>query len=205
MILKNKQPFMHKIVITSFLSFFSLNLLAQSESAPDANIKSEATIKVSKKQKRYKYFSGTAPVTMADGSVKPIAEVRVGEHVKTCKDGKSTSTQVKQIDIYNQPNSTLTAIYLRPAENEKPHAQTMVPALLLEATPHHLVQTKRGKKRMNRLSKRDILYHYEPSTGIVSSWKVGAVKENARRINKAYNLETEEGTYLIDNVMVANN
>jgi hypothetical protein len=34
---------------------------------------------------------------------------------------------------------------------------------------------------------------------------VGAVKENARRINKAYNLETVDGTYLIDNVMVANN
>jgi hypothetical protein len=204
MILKNKQPFMHKIIITSFLSFFSLNLLAQSENAIDPNIKSEATIKVSKKKKRYKYFSGSAPVTMADGSVKPIADVKVGEHVKTCKNGKSTSTQVMQIDIYNQPNSTLTAIYLRPAENDKPDSQ-IVPALLLEATPHHLVQTKRGKKRMNKLSKKDILYHYEPSTGIVSSWKVGAVKENARRINKAYNLETEDGTYLIDNVMVANN
>jgi hypothetical protein len=204
MILKNKQPFMHKIIITSFLSFFSLNLLAQSENAVDPNIKSEATIKVSKKKKRYKYFSGSAPVTMADGSVKPIADVKVGEHVKTCKNGKSTSTQVMQIDIYNQPNSTLTAIYLRPAENDKPDSQ-IVPALLLEATPHHLVQTKRGKKRMNKLSKKDILYHYEPSTGIVSSWKVGAVKENARRINKAYNLETEDGTYLIDNVMVANN
>ncbi|MEO6285092.1 MAG: hypothetical protein ABIN80_07060, partial [Dyadobacter sp.] len=156
---------MHKIIITSFLSFFSLNLLAQSENAVDSNIKSEETIKVSKKKKRYKYFSGSAPVTMADGSVKPIADVKVGEHVKTCKNGKSTSTQVMQIDIYNQPNSTLTAIYLRPAENDKPDSQ-IVPALLLEATPHHLVQTKRGKKRMNKLSKKDILYHYEPSTGI---------------------------------------
>ena len=58
---------------------------------------------------------------------------------------------------------------------------------------------------MKKLSKRDILYHYEPSTGIVSTWKVGAVQENARRVSRAYNLETEDGTYLVDNVMVANN
>ncbi|NIJ53212.1 Hint domain-containing protein [Dyadobacter arcticus] len=194
---------MHKFVSTSFLLIFSFSVSAQTEID---NVQSEVTIKVSEKQKRYTYFSGNAPVTMADGSTKSMADIKIGEHVKTYKDGKSTSTQVKQIDVYNQPKSTLTAVYLRPAHEKRAlKGQTVVPALLLEATPDHLVQTKRGKKRMNKLSKRDILYHYEPLTGIVSSWKVGAVKENARRISKAYNLATVDGTYLVDNVMVANN
>ena len=178
--------------------------MAQTEHSTGNNVQSQATIKVSKNKKHYKYFSETAPVTMADGSTKAIADVRVGESVKTCKDGKATVTQVKQIDVYNKPGSSLTAIYLRPAGHETLTAQK-VPALLLEATPHHRVQTRRGKKRMNRLSKNDVLYHYEPATGIVSAWKVGAIQQNARQVSRAYNLTTEEGTYLVDNVMVANN
>jgi hypothetical protein len=194
---------MHKIVITTILSFFSLNLIAQTDNVTTVNVKSELTIKVSKKTKRHKYFSDNAPVTMADGSVKSIADVKVGEHVRTCKGGKSMATQVKQIDVYNKPDFSLTAIYLRPAETIASSNPNKVPALLLEATPNHRVQTNRGKKRLKKLGKNDILYHYEPSTGIVSSWKVGAVKENARVVSKAYNLETEDGTYLVDNVMVA--
>jgi hypothetical protein len=115
-----------------------------------SNIKSEATIKVSKKKKRYKYFSGSAPVTMADGSVKPIADVKVGEHVKTCKDGKSTSTQVMQIDIYNQPNSTLTAIYLRPAENDKPGNADNGPCPAARSNPASPCTDQKRKKRMNK-------------------------------------------------------
>ncbi|MCE7071279.1 MULTISPECIES: hypothetical protein [Dyadobacter] len=194
---------MHKFVITSVLAILSLNLVAQTNMTTADNVKSEVTIKVSKKSKRHKYFSDNAPVTMADGSVKSIADVKVGEHVKTCKGGKSMATQVRQIDVYNKPDFSLTAIYLRPAEGIANYDPKMIPALLLEATPNHRVQTSKGKKRLKQLSKNDILYHYEPSTGIVSSWKVGAVKQNARIVSKAYNLETEDGTYLVDNVMVA--
>lgn len=194
---------MHKFVITSVLAILSLNLVAQTNMTTADNVKSEVTIKVSKKSKRHKYFSDNAPVTMADGTVKSIADVKVGEHVKTCKGGKSMATQVRQIDVYNKPDFSLTAIYLRPAEGIANYDPKMIPALLLEATPNHRVQTSKGKKRLKQLSKNDILYHYEPSTGIVSSWKVGAVKQNARIVSKAYNLETEDGTYLVDNVMVA--
>ncbi|CAG5068360.1 hypothetical protein DYBT9623_01090 [Dyadobacter sp. CECT 9623] len=195
---------MIKIATTSLLLLVSLSVFAQTDNMSVGQIKSEETIKVSKKKKRYQYFSGSAPVTMADGSVKPIADVRIGEHVKTCRDGKTTATQVKQIDVFNQPYSALTAFYLRPAETVA-ESQQIVPALLIEATPDHRVQTSHGKKRMKKLSKKDVLYHYEPATGLVSLWKIGAVKENARRVTKAYHLETVDGTYLVDNVMVANN
>lgn len=194
-----------KVLTTSIFSLLSLTVFAQTEITSVSSIQSQATIRMAKSTKRCKYFSASAPVTMADGSLKSIADVRVGEHVKTCKDGKTTTTQVRQIDVFNQPTSALTAVYLRPAEEKATPGSPIVPALLLEATPNHFVQTNHGRKRMKRLSKKDILYHYEPSTGIVSSWKVGAVQENARRVSKAYNLETVEGTYLVDNVMVANN
>ncbi|OJV20184.1 MAG: hypothetical protein BGO21_12465 [Dyadobacter sp. 50-39] len=194
-----------KFLTTSIFSLLSLTIFAQTEVTAVSSIQSQATIRISKSTKRCKYFPASAPVTMADGSVKSIADVRVGEHVTTCKDGKTAITQVRQIDVFNQPTSPLTAVYLRPVEDQSTPESPIVPALLLEATPHHYVQTNHGKKRMKKLSKKDILYHYEPSTGIVSTWKVGAVQENVRRVSKAYNLETVDGTYLVDNVMVANN
>jgi ribosomal 50S subunit-recycling heat shock protein len=196
---------MQKILLASVLSILSCNISAQSATNSDNESGTEATYKVSKAKKRYKFFSDEAPVTMADGTVKAIADVKVGEHVRTCMGGKSVSTQVRQIDVYDKPSSKLTAVYLRPAVEKPGTDHTMVPALLLEATPDHKVQTNRGKKRLKKLSKKDILYHYDPSTGIVSNWKVGAIHNNAREVSKAYNLETEYGTYLVDNVVVANN
>lgn len=192
----------YKTVIIPFFILLSLNVSAQSENTKPDDVTTEARFKIFKKKKHYKYFSGNAPVTMADGSLKAIEDVKVGENVKTCKNGKSVTTQVKQVEIYESPNSSLTAVYLRP-EHEFGDNTPLVPALLLEATPHHLVQTNRGKKRMKRLSKNDILYHYEPATGVVSTWKVGVIHENARKVKKAYDLTTEEGTYLVDNMVMA--
>jgi hypothetical protein len=194
---------MYKFIAITLLSFISFGVLAQSDNLLTENLKSEATFKVLKKKKHYKYFSESAPVTMADGSTKAIADVKVGENVKTCHNGKSVTTQVMEVDVYERPKSSLTAVYLRPEKDSVTNKNPFVPALLLEATPHHLVQTKKGKKSMKRLSKNDILYHYEPATGIVSTWKVGVIQENARKVSKAYNLKTEEGTYLVDNVIMA--
>jgi len=195
---------MYKFIAIPFLAFISFSVLAQSENTSTENLTSEATFKVLKKKKHYKYFPESAPVTMADGSTKAIADVKVGENVKTCRNGKSVTTQVMEVDVYERPKSSLTAVYLRPEREESATSiHPLVPALLLEATPHHLVQTKRGKKSMKRLSKNDILYHYEPATGIVSTWKVGVIQENARKVSKAYNLKTEEGTYLVDNMIMA--
>jgi hypothetical protein len=185
------------LFMISFLSLFvQSGILA-------ANIRSEP-FHFLRKNKGGRFFSANAAVTMADGSIRRIADVKVGEHVQTCKDGKSMTTEVKQVDVYDKPASALTAVYLKPAGTKKDH-QSPVPAILLEAAPQHYVQTRHGKKRMKKLSKNDILYCYEPLTGLVSSWKVGAVQENARKVSKAYNLETADGTFLVGNIVIANN
>ncbi len=181
----------------------SLSALAQTDNL-NYRIKSEETFKVSAKKKRYKCFPQSAPVTMADGFVKPIEAIRVGDYVQSFKKGKSIITKVKQVDVYNYPGSALTAIYLRPS-NETTASNSerqLVQALLLEITPHHQVSTTRGTKKVKSLSKKDVLYHFEPATGELTTWKVGAIQENARQVTKAYNLKTEEGSYLIENVVV---
>lgn len=182
-----------------------LSFTAAAQQKNSKNEKSEVTDKVSvKDQKRYKFFCANAAVTMADGTLRPISDVKVGEKVRTCHKGKSISTKVKEVEVYNNPDAALTAVYLRPAKETiaKGEVQQLVPALLLEATPHHQVQTNKGNKTMRQLSKNDILYHYEPETGEVSDWKVGVVQTNARKVDTAYNLTTEEGSYLVENVIV---
>jgi len=192
----------YKSAAITILTFLSINLLAQSENTVSDKVKSETSFKLFRKKDQAKYFSDKAPVTMADGSTKAIADIKVGENVKTCRNGKSVTTQVKQVDVYEKPNSSLTAVYLRPVYDQAISSK-LVPALLIEATPDHLVQTNKGKKRMKQLSKNDVLYHYEPSTGVVSTWKVGVIHANARKVNKAYDLVTEDGTYLVDNMVMA--
>jgi len=193
--------FIKKRIAICMFAFISGNVMAQNVGSEIT--RSEPTHKFFKKNKRYKYFSDNASVTMADGSVKAISEVKIGENVKTCRNGKTITTQVKQVEIFEKPSSLLTAVYLRPAEQPKYTNAPLVPALLLEATPHHLVQTSHGKKKMKELSKNDILIHYEPETGVVSSWKVGLIHTKARRVSKAYNLETVDGTYLVANMVMA--
>jgi len=199
---------MRKKIIIPFLSLLSFAAMAQTENGGSAELKKEVAQKVSSKEKKQdKYFCANAIVTMADGTVKAIRDVKVGEKVKTCHKGKSMETEVKEVEVYHNPNAALTAVYLRPV-NESSIAKEswpLVPALLLEATPHHQVQTNKGNKTMKQLSKNDVLYHYEPSTGKVSSWKVGIVQINARKVATAYNLTTEHGSYLVENVLVSNN
>ncbi|WP_159467124.1 hypothetical protein [Dyadobacter sp. 3J3] len=197
---------MRKKIIIPFLSLLSFAALAHSEKNNNKPEKTELANRTASKEKKHdKYFCPNASVTMADGTLKPIRDVKVGEKVRTCHKGKSITTKVKGVEVFYNPDAALTAVYLRPANETLARNENwpLVPALLLEATPHHQVQTDKGNKAMKQLSKNDILYHFEPKTGEVSSWKVGVVQVNARKLEMAYNLTTEEGSYLIENVIVS--
>ncbi len=162
---------------------------------------SETAIKLmAAKNKKGRFLTPNAAITMADGTQKTIANVKLGDQVITYSHGKSVFTEVNEIAIYDNPSSLLTTVYLRPANDN----HVTVPAIILEATPHHKVQTISGKKRMKKLTKKDVLYHYDHETGHLTTWKVGAVKTNSKRVSKAYDLKTNDGTFIVDNLMVAN-
>jgi hypothetical protein len=193
---------MQKRYLIPLLTWITFQALAQPEHI-NYKIKSEETFRVTPGSKKNgRYFPANATVTMADGTIKEIANVQVGEYVQTLEKGRSIITQVKQIDVYNHPSSALTAVYLRPVQGTSASNGSRAQALLLEVTPYHHVQTGKGRKRIKNLSRKDVLFHFEPATGGLSAWKVGAIQENARKVNKAYNLKTELGTYLVENVVV---
>ena len=143
-------------------------------------------------------------VKMADGSTRSIAAVQVGDAVVAYVNDQITTTLVQQVDKLENVGASLTQLYLRPVDELTASRSSwpMVPALLLEATPCHPVQTTAGRKRVEELVKGDVLYCYEAATGAVSAWKVGLIQANAGKLNTGYNLITETGSYLAENVVV---
>ncbi|WP_247232980.1 hypothetical protein [Telluribacter sp. SYSU D00476] len=143
-------------------------------------------------------------VKMANGRTKSISAVQAGDTVITYANDQITTTLVQQVDKLENIGTALTQLYLRPVDELAASRSSwpMVPALLLEATPCHPVQTTAGRKRVEELVKGDVLYCYESATGSVSAWKVGLIQVNAGKLSTGYNLITETGTYLAENVVV---
>jgi hypothetical protein len=78
----------------------------------------------------------------------------------------------------------------------------LVPAKVREATANHPVQTATGAQKLGDLRTGDVLYRFDGATRAVSAWKVATVQSNIRTVDKVYNLTTEKGSYLINDVVV---
>ena len=101
-------------------------------------------------------------------------------------------------------NSWLTALYLRPVEQQATHPAPwpMVPALMLEGTPTQTISTAEGPRLVRELRKGDILYRYESSTQQVSAWEVRIVQRKARRTDVPYSLATtQKGTLRVERLL----
>ncbi|GAB3175857.1 hypothetical protein [Telluribacter humicola] len=149
-------------------------------------------------------FPEHVSVKMADGSTKSISTVQAGDTVIAYANKQITTTLVRQVDKLENMGTALTQLYLRPVDEltASRNSWPLVPALLLEATPCHPVQTATGRKRVEELIKGDVLYCYEPATGAVSAWKVGLIQANAGKLDTGYTLITDTGSYLVENVVV---
>ncbi|WP_044199357.1 hypothetical protein [Dyadobacter tibetensis] len=184
-----------------FLIILSANCFAREQTDKKKKVTSEKnSVQIGKDSRRVSFLGPKATITLADGLKKNLENIVIGDQLTTCQHGQPAITKVLHITVYNNPSQPLMAVYLRPHSSE----ETMVPALLLEGAAHHKVQTTNGRKKLKNLSKRDILYHFDYETGLVTKWRVGAIKRNANNINKAYQLTTESGTFLADNLLVTN-
>ncbi|HEV7347839.1 hypothetical protein [Telluribacter sp.] len=180
---------------------------AQSPGQPVATVtQGTDTVAVKPAEKTDYYFPGHVPITMGDGSLKPISAVQTGDIVKCYRNGQLVTTRVQQVDVQENTCAAVTELYLRPVDERTASRSTwpLVPALLLEATPSRPVQTGLGPKAVQELVKGDVLYHFEAATGGVSAWKVGIIQANASTLTSVYNLITEAGSYLVENMVVLN-
>ena len=168
----------------------------------------------SPKKEEYNFcFAADAPVTMADGSVKVISEIRVGDVVKSYDATTKTiiSSPVIRIDAHRSPDSpgnfALTGVWLVPVQTLTAGVGSLTVPMLLEATANHPVLTtlgmdSPGRKALGDVKPGETLWHYEAGLNVVVAYRVGRVEKNFRTVRAVYNLVTQKGNYLVSDTVV---
>ena len=186
------------------LIFFFLFLVSVATQAQQPGVKAHTAIDPNATRAQF-HFPGNVTITMADGHHKLISEIQAGEPIRCVKGGKVTTDCIQKVESIQNSGTWLTALYLKPVDELAFSRDTwpLVPALLLETAPTLTVTTPEGPKTVSQLKKGDVLYRYEPTTQQVSTWKVGIVQRKARRVNTMYALVTDEGAYLLENMVAS--
>lgn len=157
-----------------------------------------------KKKEEYNFcFPADAVVTLADRQTKAMRDVKTGDEVMAydAKTRLLVPTTVLGITTHEKPNLAIAGVWITPAE-EVSASLSLTKPVLLEATANHPVQTATGAKKLGNLRNGDVLYRFDGATHSVSAWKVAHVQSNVRTVEKVYNLTTDRGSYLINDVVV---
>jgi hypothetical protein len=159
-----------------------------------------------KKKEEYNFcFPVDAVVTLADRQTKAIQDVKTGDEV-LAYDAKTrllVPAKVREVTIHEKPNLSITGVWITPVQEVSASSSaSLTKPVLLEATANHPVQTATGAQKLGDLRTGDVLYRFDGATRAVSAWKVATVQSNIRTVDKVYNLTTEKGSYLINDVVV---
>ncbi|SFD10255.1 intein N-terminal splicing region [Spirosoma endophyticum] len=158
-----------------------------------------------KKKEEYNFcFAPDAPVTMADGSSKPISNVVAGDVVLgyDAKTKTLTPTAVTKLDTHSG-DFALAGVWLAPVnELTADNRNVLTAPTLLEATANHPVLTAAGRKPLGDVKAGDVLYRYDATTNGVAAFKVVQAEKTVRSVKSVYNLVTESGAYLVGETVV---
>ncbi|GAB3907516.1 hypothetical protein GCM10028803_41390 [Larkinella knui] len=159
-----------------------------------------------KKKEEYNFcFPADAVVTLADRQTKAIQAIKAGDDVLAydAKTNLLVPARVREVTTHAKPNLVLAGVWITPVQEiSASNTASLTQPILLEATANHPVQTATGSKKLGDLRNGDVVYRYDGATRAVSAWKVAAVQANVRTVDKVFNLTTERGSYLINDVVV---
>ena len=149
-------------------------------------------------------FAPDALVSMADGSQKPISEVKVGDMVLSLQQGVSQPVRVEGIDIHQKSEIVLSKVLMFPVEEviASLEGAQVSGAVELVATANHPVATAEGKKALGELQPGDVLFSYDAQTGREVEYEVYFVAPAYDKVQRVYNLDVEGETYLVNDIAV---
>ncbi|MBO0934215.1 Hint domain-containing protein [Fibrella aquatilis] len=156
-----------------------------------------------KKKEEYNFcFSAEAPVLLADGSSKPIAQVAIGETIMAYE---STSHAVVPAQVTgvqrHKGQFGLIGIWTVPeAELSASRTAQLTPPSLLEATDNHPVLTASGRKALGEVVLGETVYRYE--NGRLQSHRVISTGTTGRYTTTVYSLTTQQGSYVVNGMLV---
>ena len=156
-----------------------------------------------KKKEEYNFcFGPLAPVTLADGSTKAIAQVAVGDHVMAYNRATNTVVPTRVMSVQKHDGQfALIGVWTLPVNELSADVLGHVtPPTLLEATQNHPVLTATGRKELGNVAVGETLYRYE--NGRLQPHRVIGTGTTGGRPTTVYSLTTQRGTYLIDGMVV---
>jgi hypothetical protein len=152
-------------------------------------------------------FPGTEVVTMADGSKKPLTDIRPGEEVLSVDPvtHQPAKVTVKGLMAHEAKNYAITHLILvRPMIVESIRAHEIILSVQeLDATPNHPMMTETGTKNIGSVVEGEKVLCLNEKTGQYQPYTVWDKTEKADGVQKVYNIEANSGkTFVINGVMV---
>ncbi len=149
-------------------------------------------------------FPGDMQVTMADGSVRDLREVRAGDRVVTVDPGTraATTVTVKSLTVHEAKNYAITKLLLLEATRGAGDNEILLHSKWLEATPNHPMVTLQGEKKAGDLKEGDALVCRDGQAGAYRTYTVWYKTENAGGLQKVYNIVASGGSTLVLNGVV---
>ncbi len=159
-----------------------------------------------KKKEEYNFcFAPDAPVSLPDGTTKPISDVKAGDVVlgydavtHTLVPTRVTGVQA-HVPVAPATEIALAGVWMTPSEGLTA-GRNQTPPTLLEATANHPVLTATGRKPLGQVQKGETLYRYE--AGQLIAYQVVRRVEKNRSVKSVYTITTERGAFVVDGAVV---
>ncbi|WP_077919444.1 Hint domain-containing protein [Spirosoma sp. 209] len=157
-----------------------------------------------KKKDEYNFcFAADAPVTLANGSSKPISTLQAGDVVQGYAAATKTvlPTRVTKLNVHEAGSFTIAGVWLSPAAELTAGTQAQPTApVLFEATANHPVLTATGRKALGEVTTGELLYRTE--NGRAEAYRVVRTEAAVRTVDRVYSLATEAGAYVVGGTVV---
>lgn len=155
----------------------------------------------------YICFPGDQQISMADGSVKKLDEIKPGDHVITIDPGtkKASTATVTKLVQHEAKNYAITNLLIVEAIEKTTAKGNEVNLLskLLSATPNHPMETAVRNTTMGEILIGDKILCFDEKSGTYKTYTVYNKTEVAGGLQKVYNMETGTGnTLIVNGVMV---
>lgn len=155
---------------------------------------------------KYEYcFPATAQVSMADGNMKNISEVKVGDKILSYNvlTKKSETTTVQKIQIHENKQFDISRILLiDPTQSMTASLGIKYNLKSLEATANHPILTDKGMVKMGDLKVGNQVYVFDNETNTFKNHKIFITQPLNSKVLKVYNLLTDKENYLVNSVVV---
>ena len=152
-------------------------------------------------------FPGDQLVTLADGTLKQLKEIKIGDKVRTLDPSTQTDAivTVNKLVTHIPQNYAITVLTLLDAEEKEEEGAASVRLSIkeLKATPNHPMLTSSGAKPIGEIKPGEEILSWNESAGRYESFIVFDTSEITEGRQPVYSIEADAGSTLIMNgVMV---